>query len=357
MQPAALEGAFRPAARDDLSEVLALRKAVIGGSVWWDDDAYVRWRYFELRADTEPIPYWVFKKDGQIIGVCGLEPVLLAVDGETQPAVRTLDIMVRPDFEGRGLGAFMNVVLFRHFPIAMVTGSNARSHKLISRMFRHLLDLRCWKAAVQSREVLEHRLGAGQVAAGLARVVDPLLEMERRLRRRRLPRRLAIRELTGFEDDVTELSRRCERRGRIQVRRSADYLNWRFVKNPRCRYRLLGGFLEGRLAGYLVTRFNVAKPDASRDAEIVDWLAEDEGPAVLPFLIQEALEQFVRAGARVVSCVGFDDALPRLMASTGFRARDDERLPFFVQAAGSPLGARLASAEGWFLTRGDFDVE
>jgi hypothetical protein len=355
----ALAQAFAPAVDADFRGILALRRAVIGESLWWDDEAFVRWRYLDPGTSTHSTPYWVFKKDDEIIGACGLEPVMLVVDGEAHAAVRTLDIMVRPDFDGLGLGAFMNIVLFRHFPITMVTGSNARSHRLISRMFHHLLDLRCWKLPVESRELLEYRLGPGRLTRAVAHIVDPLLAIDRWARRKRPPKQLEIRELTQFDANVTALSRQCERRGRVQVRRSADYLNWRFVRNPRCRYRIFGGFVTGQLIGYVVTRFNRARPNPRCEGEIVDWLVHpaNNDPCPLPFLFREALGHLVDDGARVISCVGFDESLDGVMSATGFRARDEGQLPFFVRADDTLLQQRLSSAGGWFLTRGDFDVE
>jgi hypothetical protein len=348
--------AFGPAVRADLPAILALRHAVLGDGIWWDDDAFVRWRYFE----TEPVPYWVFKKHEQIIGACGLEPVVLVVNGEPHAAVRTLDIMVHPDVEGRGLGAFMNMALFKHFPITMVTGSNARSHRLISRMFQHVLDLRAWKVLIESRDIIEQRLKLGALSWAAAPPVNLLLAFQRWMLRTPPPKHLQIRELTHFDEQVTQLSRSCEAPGRILVRRSAEYLTWRFVRNPRCRYGMLGGFVRNRLVGYVVTRFNLSRPNPRKEAEIVDWLAlpsVDDGVSPLPFLIRAGLEQLMRQGARLVSCMAFDESLQPTMTASGFRFRPDERLPFFVQAGRTPLHARLSSMQGWYLTRGDFDVE
>ncbi|HWP99577.1 MAG TPA: GNAT family N-acetyltransferase [Vicinamibacterales bacterium] len=351
-----LDTAFRPAVEADLPRILALRRAVAGNDRWWDDTAFVRWRYFE--CGEEPSAYWVFEKDREIIGACGLEPIVLAVDGRAHRAVRTLDIMVRPDFDGRGLGAFINLALFRRFPITTVTGSNERSHHLISKMFRHTLDLGCWKAVVRSEPVLRDRLKRPALARTVAAAADLLLALERGIRLRRPP--FEIQELARFDDRVTELSLACERPGRIMVRRSAEYLNWRFVRNPRCRYRILGAFDGGRLAGYVVWRLNLARPNPWRVGEIVDWLAgpePDADGAALRALIGAALQRLVREGAGLVVCMAFGDGLEPVMRAAGLRFRPDQRLPFFVRASDPALHERLASGRGWFLNSGDFDVE
>jgi hypothetical protein len=352
--------AFRPAIEEDLPGILELRQAVLRDALWWDDEAFVRWRYFDNKSATEPTPYWVFERGKEIIGGIGLEPLVLVVDGEPCPAVRTLDIMVRPDVDGQGLGVLMNLVIFKHFPITLVTGGNERSRNLISRLFRHVIDLHVWKAIIKSRENVERRLGPGPVASAVAMVGDLFLAMDRRNWRHPLPKNLEIRELTRFDSWVMVLSQEFERTGRILVRRSPEYLNWRFVRNPRCRYRILGGLVGGKIVGYVVTRFNLSRPNPRKEAEIVDYLALPTiGGEIspLPFLIRAAVDQLVREGACLVSCTAFDDAIQTAVEASGLHRRPDERLPFFVQASPTALHERLSAGQGWYLTGCDSDVE
>jgi hypothetical protein len=350
--------AYRPARESEIPAILSLRRQV-NTDVWWDDQAFVAWRYFSRRTETGDPLIWVLGKGGECLGACGIEPVTLVLDGRAVPAVRTLDIMVRPDLDGLGLGAFMNLVLFRHFPILMVTGSNARSHTLLHRMFQHTTDLRFWKTAIHSGAMIQAKLGLGFLTPLIASAVDPLLSM-RRARYRVPTEGLDVRDLPAFDSSVDELSRQCEVSGRVLVRRTDALLNWRFARNPRCRYRLHGAFRGDRMVGYLVTRFNRARPNPRRDGEIVDWLAApgDEGAeTVLPALIQAGVDALALDGAEMVSCAGVSEDLSAAMSSTGFRFRPGERLPFFVKASDPALHERLSTGGGWYLTRGDHDVE
>ncbi|MGH9160596.1 MAG: GNAT family N-acetyltransferase [Vicinamibacteraceae bacterium] len=354
-----LREAFRPATAADVPRILELRRRVSGG-MWWDDEAYVRWRYFNPQLATQPTPYWVFEKENEIIGGMGLEPVVLVVDGKAHEATRTLDIMVRPDYDGRGLGALMNLVIFEHYPVTLVTGSNARSHKLISRMFEQALELRVWKTLVRSHDFIQRQMTLGPLTGMAAAAGDVLLALQRRLRRKRPPRALEVRELSEFDDEVTALCRALEGHGHISVRRSAAYLNWRFVSNPRCRYRIHGAFDSGRLVGYVVTRLNLDRPNPRKEGDIADWLALPAvGDRVSPglFLMQVAADQLIQDGAGIIRCLASGQTVPHLMDAVGFRLRAEERLPFFVRARSTTLHERLAGTEGWFLTGCDFDVE
>jgi hypothetical protein len=356
MSDDALARACRPACESEIPHILALRRSV-NTTMWWDDDAYVRWRYFARTAEAGEIPYWVFVRGNEMLAACGLEPVTLVVDGSAMPAVRTLDIMVRPDLDGLGLGAFLNLALFKRFPVALVTGSNQKSHALLMRMFQHTTDLRFWKAPLRARALIGGKAGIGTAAAIVAAPVDLLLSIERSIARVPPPVGVAIETMAEFDSRVTDLSRRCERRGRVMVRRSDEYLNWRFVRNPRCGYRLCGAFANGRLEAYVVTRFNRARPNPRLEAEVVDWLAApDAAPPVLQALFQACVDELRQAGAGIVTCAAAT-ADASAMLATGFRFRRAERIPFFVKAADSALQARLSAGGDWFLTRGDYDVE
>jgi hypothetical protein len=357
LTPEELERAYRPAIEADLPEILALRRAVTG-AMWWDDEAFVRWRYFSRRTPEGTIPYWVFQRDSEIIGACGLEPVILVVDGNPVHAMRTMDIMVRPDIDGLGLGTFMNLVLFRQFPIITVTGSNSSSHQLLSRMFEHTLDLVFWKTLIESRELIEERFNVGPVSGLIAVGADVVLRALRRHRRTFPPAGMEIRSVAQFDDQVTALAQRMEQPGRIIVRRSADYLNWRFIENPRCQYHVFGAFVGGMLEGYVVTRLNLARGNPRREGEVVDWLASGATAKtpMLRVLLTAAVEDLVGAGARFVTCAAHGAEIEAAADATGFRFREGQRIPFFVKAASPSVQKRLASA-GWFLTRADLDVE
>jgi hypothetical protein len=353
----ALAASFRAATRSDLHGIIGLRRAVTP-EMWWEDEAVLQWRYFGRPAPDGSTPYWIFQKDGAIVGACGLEPVTLSVDGSPIDAVRTLDIMVRPDLDGRGLGPLMNLLLFRKFPIVLVTGSNDASHNLISRLFQHAADLVFWKTLIASHHIID--ASAGRVSKMLASAADAVLSIVRSRHNVSPPAGVSLRELSRFDDRVTNLMLRCERPGRVQVRRTAEYLNWRFFDNPRCRYRAYGAFDNGQLDAYVVTRLNVVRPNPRREGEIVDWMVAPAAEAThrsLTPLIAFALGDLKKAGAGLVTCAEHGADVTHAAEANGFVLREAQRIPFFVRASAPDIHARLTSGSGWFLTRGDLDVE
>jgi GNAT superfamily N-acetyltransferase len=353
-----LREAFRPATEADIPGILDLRRQV-SGDVWWDDNAYVRWRYFDPMFAGRSVPYWVFEKDREIIGGVGLEPVVLVVDGEEHAAVRGMDIMVRQDYDGRGLGVMMNLIVQEHFPVTLVAGSNERSHNLVSKMLEHTLDLRVWKLLIRTRRFIDRRVNLGPLRHVMAAVGDSALALDRARRRRRPPEYLQLRELTLFDEQVTELSRACDLAGRISVRRSAEYLNWRFTRNPRCHYRIHGAFEGARLVGYVVSMLKPTGQKHTCEGALADWLADTcagSGATPLRFLMQAAMDKLIDEGANVISCLAYGAHSDQVIGAAGFRPRPPG-VPFFVRASEAALHTRLASRQGWFLTGCDFDID
>jgi hypothetical protein len=171
---------------------------------------------------------------------------------------------------------------------------------------------------------------------------------------------ISLRELSRFDDDVTRLVIRCERPGRIHVRRTAEYLNWRFFDNPRCDYRVYGAFDKGQLNAYVVTRLNLVRPNPRREGEIVDWMVDPDPDAAhrsLPPLLAFALGDLKKAGAGLITCAEHGADVTHAAEANGFVLRDAQRIPFFVRASSPRMHARLTKDAGWFLTRADLDVE
>lgn len=350
--------AFRPAAPGDLAAIMELRRAVAGGNLWWDDERFLRWRYFDA-PDRTP-RYWVFEHAGRLLGGVGLEPVTLVVDGMPHAAVRSLDIMVHPSVDGLGIGALVNLLLFARYPLMLVMGTSERSRSLIGRMFVEVTALGVSKLVLRSGPVLDGRLKPGLAVPVVAPAIDVLLRL-RRLATRQSARDLVVARLARFDEAVTALAARAEGPGRLVVRRTADYLNWRFVENPRCAHAVFGAFRQNRLVGYVVTRFNTARPNLRGEAEIVDWIvdggtAPEDAARVMTALLQVALDDMQRQGASIVKHLTSDAQSQRLARRSGFVFRPDERLPFFFHASEPGLAARLASG-GWYLTACDFDVD
>ena len=86
------------------------------------------------------------------------------------------------------------------------------------------------------------------------------------------------------------LAERAGIRFDFSVRRSADYLNWRYLENPCKKHGLMKAERDGELLGFVVFS------QTGFDGEIVDLFAKDDS-AILGRLINEVVDLFRRRGA------------------------------------------------------------
>jgi len=359
----AMLGCFRPATRGDFEQVVALRRTLFTRTPRWNDNAYLRWRY-DFSDDQSPVVnrFWIFKRGDEVLGGVGLERVSLVVDGEVMTAHKSMDIVVVPAIDGKGLGAWMNLALMERYPVILVVGSNQNSHKMLTRLFCELPGLQVWKLPISVRGTLKRRFRLGPLAAPLAFPVDLALKLRRKSKPVQCPSGIELQELTAVPADVDSYSKDSTR-GSILVDRTAEYLTWRFFENPRRDYRLLGLYEKGALMGYSVYRVYRSEENDQIEAGILDWFtteglcsADGEKPKYGLILLRETVEHLVRKGACMIHVSASDEYSRKVLGGLEFRRRP-EGSPLFVYCSQPELRNRLLDGESWFLTEGDEDTD
>lgn len=353
---AELEEAFTEASLQDIPALLALRATVLGEELTWDDQAYLRWRYFERGPNAPDNRLWVFRdREGQVLGCLGLEPVELHLGGELVPAQRYMDVMVQPRWNGLGLGAWMNLVLQRRHPVGIVIGATRDSYNLIRRVFHILPERHSWKLLVRSEGYLRRNSPRLARVPGMASLVDSALKVWRRgfdLRRSGgveiQPLANPLTEAVGID----RLDRSMAASGMAFERRTAAYFEWRYLKNPRRPYRFWAARRAGALGGLLITRTVKGR------GELVDWLwdaaaPEPERSQLLTALFLHGIAQLAPEGVATAWTRTLDPFSEGIAARAGMRLRPD-RDTVGVYAHEPGRQAQLAGAR-WFLTLGDSD--
>jgi len=351
---------FKPATLSNLPDVLTLRQTVLGAGLTWDDAQYWRWKYLKQpgASDTN-IPYWVFEKGDEIIGGVGLQRVQIDVAGKTASAAWSCDIMVHPDYAGRGVGVLMVILFQEAVPFLLTLGSNAQSTGMFSKLFRRLPSLRCYKKPIRTGPILGHRLKSKPLASACAVVLDPLLALYDRSCHVRIPQGLTFERIEKFDARIDALSAKTGRPTPVRVRRSAEHLNWRFLSHPRHNYECHGVFSAGVLLGYVVTRIGGTGGDLS--GKIVDWLCEVpvEAPdlPIHTILFQWAVAHLADQGASTVYTYAYDPAAASALDRLGFVRDTAADSPFFVGSCPREFEAELLDAQNWALTCGDSDID
>jgi len=280
----------------------------------------------------------------------------LAVVGETG------DVMTRPEWRKRGLfsgldRAAMGEAQQRGWAFAFGLPNRRSAHIFLELGWRRIGTVRPWTFVLR---VDEHsrawrRRDGWWKALGIGRL-QRQGERARAAARSRLGS-LVREPLQSFPREVEQLSRRVEPRFAFMLRRTKDYLDWRFLKAPSGLHRALA--LRGpqrELLGYVV----VQSPRPQKlVGYLIDLVAADDRD--VPALIELGLAELERAGASVVEATAIDGSWwSARLAENGFGPpRADNHLTVIQQPLQPQHRLTLAAANAadWYFTDGDRDDE
>jgi GNAT superfamily N-acetyltransferase len=158
------------------------------------------------------------------------------------------------------------------------------------------------------------------------------------------------RALVGrFDDRFSELWRRLAPRREVVGRRTAEYLNWRYLDNPRSSYEIVTVERQGQLMGYAVYS------NKGREAIVVDLYGDPEA-VVEDALLAVVIDDLRGTDVQTLSAPVLEQSpLIPALERWGFRPR--ETSPFVVSTrSGGKWDGLVTEARNWFVTHGDRDV-
>lgn len=351
-----LEG-FTPAGAADLDAIVQWRKENSPEPILHDDHNYLRWRYNfgnNGGAGNRRSFLWVLKIKGELLGMMGAQHHVLHAEGEQHDIAYPLDLLVRKDLVGSGLGAWINLAMQQQYPVLLVIGSGTReSAGIIKRLFTTMPNRKIWKLPVSTEGTLRRLLPHELLARPASMVADSLLATVRMLRGTLAAgKHIRVEPVERFGEEIDELMAHWPRDG-IYLDRNPDFLNWRFADNPGIDYQALTFYHGDRLVGYSVYRTYYSEENRQQQAAIDDliWL-RDSGPeqqqkllaSVMAALIQHLLGQ----KARLVIFASYGSLADKALHRFGFVRRDDEQTFAIYNALEN--APTLLDAERWYLT-------
>jgi hypothetical protein len=148
-------------------------------------------------------------------------------------------------------------------------------------------------------------------------------------------------------EEFSVLARKQANRLGICLKRSAEYLNWRYADNPLVRHEFITARWRGKLNGYAVWT------QAGENASVVDMFGEND-PVIVKGLLSEVITRLTKSGVMTLS-VWLNESHPWLpwCLKMGFRVRDSVPMVCIPTRFITKTGD-LAN-RGWFLMQGDRD--
>lgn len=310
---------LRPAGPEDLDDVLALRSTLIGqvgGSV---DRDYLRWRYALNPGNRAYAKFRILRLEGKPIAGIGAEEFQLRTPLGPIPSACAMDILTIEGYRSAGLGAWLNLSLFRDYPITLALGSNENSRGLVRKLYFPMQSRSELQFPLDVREYFRKKVPARMVASISGLVVTALLRLRSKwyeVRRADTGSRLI--EIERFHEGMRLGDARASANGQVSVLRNPDYLNWRYLENPRVKYRALG-FLDGpRLGAYVVYSTDADTNDVPA-LRIADWGVTDS-VSIEPFhaLIAAVVRHAVDTKCHLIRVYGSGSANMRQLRAAGF---------------------------------------
>src|SRR5215831_11585207 len=259
---------YRP---DDRRAVEGLYRRVFGSDA--AEASRLRWDWQYRRNPNNPggePEIWVAREGPAIIGQYATMPVRLTVKGTEVKGSWGMDVMVAPERQRRGLGEVLFRTWDRNVGASLGLGLSDSSYRLFQKL--HWPDVGPVPCFVKplSRRALRRPHWPVALNRFVSYVTLPWIKLVARSK----PMQGEVQVIRQFDESFTRLWDRVQPHFGFAVRRSASYLNWKYIQAPHVRYHIAALTRDGETAGYVVYR-HVQEP-RGRVTVLVDFLADPE---------------------------------------------------------------------------------
>ena len=312
-----------------------------------------RWQYLENPATSTGGPaIWVAVENGAVLGQYASMPVRLQWGEREVDSSWGMDVFLRPEARGKGIGALLFGAWSESVTVALGLGLTESSYGLFKKLryedvgpvpfFQKILDAK----AVAARK-------AGPWLGALGPVAGAALDLARPERVHPDAGSVAVVSIDGFSDEFDGLWERARASYAMCVRRDRSYLMWKYRQPPHRRYALHAARRDGALVGYAVSRHEDYQ--GLRLGWLVDVFADSDDRAAKDALIGSVLDAFRAVGVARVQAFCLNGALAEDLRSRGFF---EGRSPMqFCVRARVPSEGVFEDPGRWHVVFGDSDMD
>jgi GNAT superfamily N-acetyltransferase len=336
---------------DDKSSVLKTFKAAFNKNY---PPALWKWKF--ENNPFQPIDHpmiYVATSHGQIAGSAGLLPVPFQIEGHPVSFCWGTDLMVHPDFQGRGIARQIYQFLTQQHVIIMSIGATAGAAYLLenktnwfkmegAKKRTRYLDLQPYFQKMIPR--ISHPLG--QFSRWVLKDLCSWKHYDRRNHQ--------IKDILEIGPEFDKLWKALEPCFPISVTRTRQYLKWRYRGNPHHSHRIYGIYQAELLSAFMVMAFNKKRTESGfKEAIIMELVADPRDSECIKTLIDSAVYLAIERGCHVVRCFS-SPILENYFRGKGFYHLPKQDSYFFgTLIPGSIPARKIQNTSWWMLSCGD----
>lgn len=343
----------RRRAADD-EELFGLYEAVFGARLTEGSKKRWRWQYLENPWSHNGSPQiWVAREGKRVLGQYASMPVRLWWGGREIAASWGMDVFLRPEARGQGIGALLFATWSDAVDVALGLGLTPSSYGLFKKLrYTDVGPVPFFQKILDPKAVLGRRLGSLVGALGA-----PLLSAGLRITRPSptptAEAGIDVRPVQDFTAEYDQLWERARDSFAMCVRRDAPYLRWKYLACPSKRYDVHEARRGDDLRGFVVSR--TALHEGLRLGWILDVFAPSGDRAAKAALLTHVLERFAADGVARAQAFAMDATLASDLRAQGFRSAASP-MQFCVRSR-VENGDTFDRLSAWHVVFGDSDMD
>ncbi len=309
-----------------------------------------RWQYLDNPAtDSDGPAIWVAREGGVPLGQYASMPVSLWWAGREVRASWGMDVFLRPEARGKGIGARLFTAWSDHVDVALGLGLTPSSYGLFKKLgYADVGPVPFLQRVLDPRAVVARRLGR---LGG--HVLGPILGLGAPRSRAQRPQGVEVRTVTTFGVEYDALWERARASYAMCVRRDAAYLTWKYLRCPTKAYTVHEARRKGDLAGFAVSRHEDHR--GLRLGWVIDVFAASDETTIKDALLFAILDGFRDAHVARAQAFSLNGALAADLSRHGFREAASP-MQFCVRARMESAVA-FQELDRWHVVFGDSDMD
>ncbi len=314
---------------------------------------------FMKNPHGEPVIALAWNETGDVVGAYSLLPRRFLVDCEYKTGFQEVDLMVHPDYMGKGLFKKLSDMAYGElrklnfeftfgFPntVSLPIGRKKLGWEIVAPIpfYRRYFDPAFY---------LTKKYGMPKtLAASASRIYSGIEGLVFRSRRRH--NRYLIEGFNDFTERFDEIWENRPQMGKITGVRDAHYLAWRFSNLEDERYRFWKAETDDKLCGYIVGW----SCDETSTAGIADWFCRSGCEDCLLPLFDTAINYYREQGKyKSLQCWHMNPLVnDASLSKLGFMKKKTEIYLVIRPFNNKSLNETLRQADEWFLFQGDSDT-